>query len=190
MIKSISKIITMIFFFQLFSQSARSLPNQPISQVVKWSKNNSFISELKFQKPYESGVPEFTAVGKSNNATFTLNIWTNKKNIVTAENIDYRPLQNKSSTLLFERNNQDGLLLIKQIYGNEIVKDFIKSIYVRKEKDNLGWENRFYSGSKYAYQCSNTTESNIYHFTILNKRDLQNHIKKMIEIRNDPNFCC
>lgn len=132
------------------ANSANALPGENINSMIQWSEKHSFLTKLTSVKQLEDGYPNYSSNRNFEGGSFSFNVYTDNKNTVTTETIDYRTYQGGDRNLKFAQNNGSGLRLVEQVYGSSIAKDFKNSKYVTQLP--LDGYLQFYQGQRFAYQ--------------------------------------
>lgn len=184
-----------------FTNTAIALPDMPQSDLLKWSRSNQLIAPLL--RPSGSELdPSSTYVSSERNfadGKIFLTVFLNNRGVVTEEALDYRPAcyfdYNSNAacrgTIRFEKADRgDSKSLIQQVWGRQVLSDFLDSKLIESFTDPSGSVRRWYQGKLYNYETSHYQKYTINHFIVVSKQLSQaDRIQYYKYCANNPDNC-
>ncbi|MCP9841160.1 hypothetical protein KBY93_11030 [Synechococcus sp. J7-Johnson] len=164
-----------------------ALPGEDSSELQRnWRAATTILPRPQFEQKTAPDYPDLSSQGSAAGGRLIFTAFLNSNRISESETIDYRPdaCENNpycSGQVIFEKSgNELGHLLIADIFGSEVLDDFVKSVPVRTFKDpgdGAGQVTAFYAGRRFNYTTFVHSEPGrtrtISHFTVLLKDDAE-----------------
>jgi hypothetical protein len=171
-----------------------ALPGDTGTELVrKWRSAPYVLPKPEVVRKMTDGYPDLGSNGTAAGGRLFFSAFFRNDGVSEVENIDYRPLScdgdQCSGEVIFQKSgNKLGHLLIAEVFGPEVLDDFVRSEALRTIKDP-GWGSGavkvYYLGKRFNYSTWVASESRkiraISHFTVHEKNDA----KLSAIIRND-----
>lgn len=165
-----------------------ALPGESGSEVIRnWRAATHILPRPQAVQKLTDGYPDLGSTGAAAGGSLSFSAFLNSNGISKSETIDYRPdaCQKEpyrcTGQVLFQKSgNSLGHLLIAEVFGPEVLEDFLGSEALKMINDP-GWGsgavNVFYAGQRYNYTTWTYSEPgmvrSISHFTVLVKNDAE-----------------
>lgn len=172
----------------VFPNPLLALPGETGSEIVRnWRAATHILPRPNLVRKLTDGYPDFESTGAAAGGRLTFSAFLNSSGISESETIDYRPDACEtepyrcSGQVVFQKSgNNLGHLLIAEVFGPEVLEDFLSSEALRIINDP-GWAsgavNVFYAGKRFNYSTWVHSEPGkvraISHFTVLKKNDAE-----------------
>ena len=180
---------------------AHALPGQTIREVAYWTDHHRIFSQSPFvalsddptahwgyafryeteEMPYGGGLIQLSV----NTASFET-----PRGYVTSESVNLRG----TATIVFDRNDETGNRVIEQVWGNDVLTDFVNSRYTNhvegecyQQDTSYKWD--FYLGEQYGYIAQPEMFSTVraeYGFQVL---DIAHWHEMLIFYRDQAGYC-
>ncbi len=165
-----------------------ALPGESSLEVVRnWRAATHILPRPKLVQKLTDGYPDLGSAGMAAGGRLSYSLFLNSNGISKSEILEYRPEACESEPyrctgqVVFQKSgNNLGHLLIAEVFGPEVLEDFLESEALRIVNDP-GWGsgavNVFYTGKLYNYTTWVFSQSgqvrSISHFTVLVKNDAE-----------------
>jgi hypothetical protein len=165
-----------------------ALPGESSSEVVRnWRAATHILPRPEVVRKLTDGYPDLGSTGAAAGGSLSFSAFLNSNGISESETIDYKPdaCENEpyrcTGQVLFQKSgNSLGHLLIAEVFGPEVLEDFLGSEAQKMIHDpsmGSGAINVYYSGKRYNYTTWTYSEPgkvrSISHFTVLEKNDAE-----------------
>ena len=172
----------------LTPQIVHALPGETGSDLINnWRAASHILSRPMAQQKYTDGYPDLSSDGAAAGGRISFSAFLNSNGVSESETIDYRPaaceaeLYRCSGQVIFQKSgNNLGHLLIAEVFGPEVLDDFVRSDELKTINEPGGGSSQvsvFYAGQRFNYSTWVNSEPGrtraISHFTVLEKNDAQ-----------------
>lgn len=168
-------------------QPVQALPGETNTELLRnWRAATHILPRPKAERKYHDSYPDvssqgFAAAGRLAFSAFLIN------DRISSETIDYRPEACESAPyrcsgrVIFQKSANDlGHLLIAEVFGSEVLEDFMRSDALKTINEPGGASSQvsvFYAGNRFNYTTWVHSEPGrtraISHFTVLEKNDAE-----------------
>ncbi len=171
-----------------FPMPLMALPGETGSELVRnWRAATHILPRPEAARKMTDGYPDIISTGAAAGGRLSFSAFLNSNGISESETIDYRPDACEaapyrcSGQVVFQKSGNDlGHLLIAEVFGAEVLEDFLSSKALKRIND-AGWGsgavNVFYSGKRFNYSTWVHSEPgklrSISHFSVLQKNDAE-----------------
>ena len=172
-----------------------ALPGESGSEVVhNWRAATHILPRPQVVRKLTDSYPDLGSTGAAAGGTLSFSAYLNSNKISDSETIDYRPYACEkepyrcSGQVLFQKSgNNLGHLLIAEVFGPEVLEDFLGSEALKMINNRRGaWGeiNVFYSGRRFNYRTWTLSGPekmrSISQFTVLEKNDAE--LRRQIQL--------
>jgi hypothetical protein len=195
---------TAVTFALAFPTPLQALPGEDSSELVRnWRAATHIIPRPKAERKYTDGYPDLSSGGAAAGGRLSFSAFLNSKGLSESETIDYRPEACESEPyrcsgqVIFQKSGNDlGHLLIAEVFGPEVLEDFVRSDALKTVNEAGGASSEvsvFYAGQRFNYTTWVHSEPGrsraISHFTVLEKNDAELRRRiKLAETCSKPNM--
>jgi hypothetical protein len=167
---------------------ALAFPGESGNELIRnWRAATHILPRPEVVRKLTDGYPDFGSEGSAAGGRLSFSAFMNSNGISESETIDYRPEACErepyrcSGQVVFQKSGNDlGHLLIAEVFGAEVLEDFLRSDALQTVADP-GWGsgavNVFYAGKRFNYTTWVHSEPgkirSISHFTVLEKNDAE-----------------
>jgi hypothetical protein len=169
-------------------QPVQALPGESSSELMRnWRAATHILPRPKAERKYTDGYPDLSSQGSGAGGSLAFSVFLNSDRISESETIDYRPEACERETyrcsgrVIFQKSGNDlGHLLIAEVFGPEVLEDFMRSDALKIINEPGGASSQvsvFYAGQRFNYTTWVHSEPGrtreISHFTVLQKNDAE-----------------
>ncbi len=176
-------LVALVFSPFLVAKSpAKALPGQTFQQAQQMVQGSRLFQGMSIFEEDSEYFPGYYTVSRSFDGGEAVLYVLGEGNTVGSETLQFRY---PNSRISFDRESENGLLLIASLWGEDIAQDYANSRYTDEIQGGLGI-NHYYLGERYGYRRSTHTDSysggSIYDFTVMDFSNWE-------ESRSGDRFC-
>jgi hypothetical protein len=180
--------VAVLTFGLVDRQPVQALPGESSSELMRnWRAATHILPRPKAERKYTDGYPDLSSQGSGAGGSLAFSVFLNSDRISESETIDYRPEACErepyrcSGRVIFQKSGNDlGHLLIAEVFGPEVLEDFMRSDALKTISEPGGASIQvsvFYAGQRFNYTTWVHSEPGrtraISHFTVLQKNDAE-----------------